>query len=145
MGAPGGPKTGGRRKGPANKSTASRQAQMQKVNEALIAVGDDPLTGMALLRRVLNDPDTPLDVRVTCASLLIKHEQAEAADTRYCAVMPLPVKDLDEWKARYAHAKPDASPEEAAWHLELAEKILKQETEPVSLNIPPDVKKDEPQ
>jgi hypothetical protein len=107
MAGPGQPKTGGRQKGTTNKSTANRQAQMQLVNEALIAVGEDPLTGMKLLRAVLNDPNTPLDIRVDVAGMLLKHELPTAEDHRYVTVMP-PVmpgesaqQQLAVWRALY--------------------------------------------
>src|SRR5262249_31931761 len=107
-----GRKSGGRQKGTLNRSTSARHAAMGRVNEALAEIGSDPISGMKLLREVLNHKQTPLDVKIQCAGLLIKQESAEASENKYCAVMPLPVKDLDEWKRIYAHAKPDASPEE---------------------------------
>jgi hypothetical protein len=34
--------------------------------------------------------------------------------------MPLPVKDLTEWKRLYMQAKPDASADDVAWHEKIA-------------------------
>jgi len=97
-----GRKSGGRKTGTPNRATVARQAQMARVNDALIEIGRDPLTGIKLLQEVLNAKDTPLDIRVQCAGLLIKHETAPETDHRYVAVMPAGVLTLDEWKEKFA-------------------------------------------
>ena len=43
-------KSGGRVVGSVNKSTSARHEVMQRVNDALAAMGDDTLTGQRLLR-----------------------------------------------------------------------------------------------
>jgi hypothetical protein len=115
MAGPGQPKTGGRQKGTTNKSTANRAAQMQLVNEALIAVGEDPLTGMKLLRAVLNDPNTPLDIRVDVAGMLLKHELPTAEDHRYVTHMPSPMPEgesgMATWWCLYGNVPTGEDPE----------------------------------
>ena|SRR5215475_3489748 len=109
MGAPGGPKTGGRQKGTPNRSTSARYAAMARVNEALAALGEDTLTGMKLLKEVLNHKDTPLDVKIQCAGLLTKHEQPAAEEQKYVALMPPPLPgetpqaQLAVWWALYGN------------------------------------------
>jgi hypothetical protein len=61
---------------------------MAKVNEALAAMGDDALTGTKLLREVLWHPDTPLDVKIQCAGLVLKQETPTAEQQQYVAHMP---------------------------------------------------------
>src|SRR5262245_28743501 len=108
-----GTKSGGRKKGTPNKSTASRQAQMMLVNEALAAMGEDTLTGTRLLREVLNHKDAPLDVKIQCAGLLQKHEQETATNTQYIATMPpalpgdTPQQQLAVWQALYMQTEND--------------------------------------
>jgi hypothetical protein len=58
---------------------------------------------------------------------LLKHEAPQASEKKYVAVMPLPVKDLDEWRRLYMDAKPDATPEDVAWHENLAKQIIENE------------------
>jgi hypothetical protein len=53
MGAPGGPKTGGRQKGTPNRSSVARHEAMAKVNAALNELGEDSLNGMKLLQEVI--------------------------------------------------------------------------------------------
>src|SRR5262245_17145041 len=110
-----GTKSGGRKLGTPNRSTSARFAAMERVNHALSQIGEDSISGMKLLREVLNHRDTPLDVKIQCAGLLVKQEQQTEATVQYVCAMPLPVKDLDEWKRLYMDAKPDASPEDVAW------------------------------
>jgi hypothetical protein len=81
-------RSGGRQAGTPNRTTSARYAAMARVNEALAAIGEDALTGIKLLREVLNHKDTPLDVKIQCAGLLTRHEQIEAADHKYVAEMP---------------------------------------------------------
>src|SRR5262245_34230936 len=71
MGAPGGPKTGGRQKGTRNRTTSARYAAMAKVNEALNQLGEDSLSGMRLLQEVIRSKDCPLDIRIQCSGLLL--------------------------------------------------------------------------
>src|SRR5262245_14992356 len=136
MGAPGGPKSGGRKKGTPNKSTTARAEAMARVNEALAAIGEDTISGTRLLREVLNHADAPPEVKIQCAGLLQKHEQETATNTQYVAVMPLPVKDLDEWKGLYMEAKPDARLEDVAWHAKVACKVLEHEQKPITTKAP---------
>jgi hypothetical protein len=114
MGAPGGPKTGGRQKGTQNKTIIARNEAMAKVNAALNELGENSLSGMKLLQEVIKSPDCPLDVRIQCSGLLLKHELPLEQAQQYVAIMPWPVKDLDEWKRKYMEVAPDADPNEAA-------------------------------
>src|SRR6516162_616553 len=91
MGAKGMPKTGGRLKGTPNRTTSARFAAMARVNDALIEVGKDPLTGMRLLKDVLNHRETPLDIRIQCAQILVKEENAPAEEQKYLTIMPPPM------------------------------------------------------
>jgi hypothetical protein len=81
-------KSGGRQIGTPNRTTSARYAAMARVNEALAAIGEDTLTGMKLLKEVLNHKDTPLDVKIQCAGLLIKQEQPTAEEHKCVAYMP---------------------------------------------------------
>ena len=60
---------------------------MQRVNEALAAIGEDEVTGFRLLREVIKHRDTPLDVKIQCAALL-KGQEAQEAKQRYVVYMP---------------------------------------------------------
>jgi hypothetical protein len=131
-----GRKSGGRKAGTANKTTSARYAAMARVNEALSAIGEDSITGRRLLKEVLNHRETPLDVKIQCAGLLTKLETETAETQRYVAVMPLPVKDLDEWKKMYMQASPNATPEDVAWHEKIAAKVLEQEQSPTAAKPP---------
>ena len=92
MGAPGGPKTGGRQKGTPNRSTSARYAAMEKVNAALNQLGEDSLSGMRLLQEVIKSKDCPLDIRIQCSGLLLKHEMELApARQHYVVEMPPPL------------------------------------------------------
>jgi hypothetical protein len=51
--------------------------------------------------------------------------------------MPLPVKDLDEWRRLYVEAKPDAGPEDVAWHEKLAQQIIDADEGRKPLTSPP--------
>jgi hypothetical protein len=64
---------------------------MARVNDALIEVGKDPLTGMRLLKDVLNHRETPLDIRIQCAQILVKEENAPAEEQKYLTIMPPPM------------------------------------------------------
>jgi hypothetical protein len=108
MGAPGGVKTGGRLKGTPNRSTSARHAAMARVNEALNQLGEDSLSGMKLLQEVIKSRDCPLDIRIQCSGLLLKHELPLAQEKQYVVEMPsqLPGKDNHEqlaiWWALYS-------------------------------------------
>jgi hypothetical protein len=107
-------KSGGRQKGTMNASTSARQAAMHRVNHALAGMGRDQLSGLQLLQEVLRHADTPLDVKIQCAGLLTKHESPAASEQNYVAIMPWPVKDLNEWRKMYMSVAPDADSNEAA-------------------------------
>jgi hypothetical protein len=129
MGAPGGPKTGGRIKGVSrNKSTIAREAAMAEAAKMLLSSDSgEKFDGDAatLLRAVYQNPAFPIQLRTDCAKAALRTEVPELEDVpRYVAVMPMPVKDLDEWRRLYMDAKPDASPEDVAWHEKLAQQIL---------------------
>jgi hypothetical protein len=116
VGAPGQPKTGGRQKGTPNRSTSARAEAMACVNRALAAIGEDALTGMKLLQEVLNHEDTPLDVKIQCAGLLVRQEAPAASEQQYIAHMPFPLRgetsqqQLAVWLALHDQREDD-SPE----------------------------------
>jgi len=83
-----GTKSDGRTKGTPNRTTSARYAAMARVNEALAAIGEDTLSGMKLLKEVLNHKETPLDVKIQCAGLLIKQEAPQAQEQNYVVHMP---------------------------------------------------------
>src|SRR5262245_454795 len=117
MGAPGGPKTGGRQKGTPNRSTSARYAAMAKVNEALNQLGEDSLSGMRLLQEVIRSKDCPLDIRIQCAGLLLKHEMPLASEQKYLVEMPSPLpgdtpqQQLAVWWALYGDVPAGEDPE----------------------------------
>jgi hypothetical protein len=84
-----GTKSGGRKPGTPNRTTSARYAAMARVNEALAAIGEDSLSGMKLLKEVLNHKETPLDVKIQCAGLLVKQETPAANEQAYVARMPV--------------------------------------------------------
>jgi hypothetical protein len=84
-------RSGGRQKGTPNRTTSARYAAMESVNLALAAIGDDPLSGMRLLKEVLNHKDAPLDVKIQCAGLLTKYELPTAENKNYVAHMPMEI------------------------------------------------------
>jgi hypothetical protein len=84
-------KSGGRKSGTPNRTTSARHLQMEKVNEALNQLGEDSLSGMKLLQQVIRNPDCPLDVRIQCSGLLLKHEMPLATEQNYVTRMPLPL------------------------------------------------------
>jgi len=127
MGAPGGPKTGGRQKGTPNRTSSARYAAMARVNEALAALGEDTLTGMKLLKEVLNHKDTPLDVKIQCAALLLKDEKTPEGEARYVCIMPPPIADLEEWKRQYMTASPAADEKQVEWAEKVAKASLEQQ------------------
>jgi hypothetical protein len=108
MGAPGGPKTGGRQKGVRNRSSVARSEAMEKVNAALNELGEDSLSGMKLLQQVIRSPDCPLDVRINCSGLLLKHELPLAQEKQYVVHMPPEMPGADQhqklaaWMALYS-------------------------------------------
>src|SRR5262245_13861467 len=129
MAGPGQPKSGGRKKGTPNKSTAARAEAMARVNQALAAIGEDTITGTKLLREVLNHPDTPLDVKIQCAGLLMKNEQPTAEDHKYISHQPPPMpgetqeQKMAVWWALYGDIPEGGDPE---W--ENAVKIILEKT-----------------
>jgi len=89
---------------------------MASVNEALSKIGKDTLSGLALLQEVLNHKDTPLDVKVQCAGLLIRHETAPDTEHRYVAYFPVGCSTLEEWRERHAKGEETRDPDkEARW------------------------------
>ena len=71
------------------------------------AMGDDALTGTKLLREVLRHAETPLDVKIQCAGLVLKQE-SPTAEQKECVVhMPpalpgdTPQTQIAVWWALY--------------------------------------------
>jgi hypothetical protein len=89
-------RSGGRQKGTPNRTTTARYAAMDSVNQALAAIGDDPLSGMRLLKEVLNHKDAPLDVKIQCAGLLTKYELPTIENKAYVAHMPMEIPAEDQ-------------------------------------------------
>jgi hypothetical protein len=112
-----GSKSGGRQVGTPNRSTSARHAAMAKVNAALNELGEDSLSGMKLLQQVIRSPDCPLDVRITCSGLLLKHEMPLANEQRYVVQMPPPMPgdtpqaQLATWWALYGEVPAGDDPE----------------------------------
>jgi hypothetical protein len=110
-----GRKSGGRQKGTPNRTTSARHEAMAKVNAALNELSEDSLSGMKLLQQVIRSPDCPLNVRITCSGLLLKHEMPLASEQRYVAVMP-PAMPQDEsglatWWCLYGNVPTGEDPE----------------------------------
>jgi hypothetical protein len=82
------------------------------------------------------DPQLRLDAAAKLAAIERKEANPDSAP-RYVAVMPVPVKDLAEWRALYMEAKPDASPEDVEYHEKLAQQILDKDTGRKPLTSPP--------
>lgn len=51
-------------------------------------LGEDSLSGMKLLQQVIKSFDCPLDIRIQCSGLLLKHELPLAQEQQYVAQMP---------------------------------------------------------
>ena len=111
---------GGRRPGSKNKLTLARlelrQEALRRLNEDL---PEDAFDGdaIALFQRIYKDPNFDPELRLEAAAKIAQFERKDAApetEPRYVCVMPLPVKDLAEWKEKFMQAKPDASPEDVA-------------------------------
>src|SRR5262245_27299283 len=82
-------KSGGRVVGSMNAAKKLRLEAEMMVNDALIEMGKDPLTGRKLLSEVLNHPKTPFETRMQCAALLSGYETTPAENnTQYVAQMP---------------------------------------------------------
>jgi hypothetical protein len=134
MGAPGGAKTGGRQKGTPNRSTSARQVAMAKVNAALNELGEDSLSGMKLLQAVIRSPDCPLDIRVQCSGLLLKHELPLSEGRQYVVHMPpqlpgdTPQAQIAVWWALYSGEPVGADPEWDAAVKTILEKIATKKT-----------------
>jgi hypothetical protein len=83
-----GSKSGDRRVGTPNRSSVARHEAMAKVNAALNELGEDSLNGMKLLQEVIKSRDCPLDIRIQCSGLLLKHELPLAQERQYVVHMP---------------------------------------------------------
>jgi hypothetical protein len=111
---------------------------MQRVNEALAALGDDTLNGMKLLSEVLKHPDTPLDVKIQCAGLLTKHESLTQAEHSYVVHMPptLPGETQEQklavWWALHSGVENDDPEWTAACKRVLELAVTKQKPETLS-------------
>ena len=96
-----GTKSGGRKAGTPNRATSARHDAMARVNEALAAMGDDALTGTKLLREVLRHAETPLDVKIQCAGLVLKQE-SPTSEQKECVVHMPPALPGDTPQAQLA-------------------------------------------
>jgi hypothetical protein len=74
---------------------------MAKVNAALNELGEDSISGMKLLQEVIKSPDCPLEIRIQCSGLLLKHEMPLDQDRQYVVEMP-PVMPGDSSSAQMA-------------------------------------------
>ena len=109
---------GGRPPGAKNKLTLARmqlrQEALRRLNEDL---PEDAFDGdaIALFQRIYRDPNFDPELRLEAAAKIAAFERKDAtpdAEPKYVAIMPLPVKDLSDWRRLYMEAKPDASPED---------------------------------
>jgi hypothetical protein len=112
---------GGRPKGAKNKLTLLRlqlrQEALRRLNEDLPA---DAFRGDAieLFQRVYRDPNFDPQLRLDAAAKIAAFERKETSPEtapRYVAIMPWPVKDLDEWRQKYMEVAPKADPAEVEW------------------------------
>jgi hypothetical protein len=129
-----GSKSGGRKVGTPNRSTSARQLAMAKVNAALNELGEDSLSGMKLLQQVIRSPDCPLDVRINCSGLLLKHELPLAQEKQYVVHMPrelpgdTPQAQMAIWWALHSEEPTGADPEWDAAVKTILEKIATKKT-----------------
>ena len=95
---------GGRPPGAKNKLTLARmqlrQEALRRLNEDL---PEDAFDGdaIALFQRIYRDPNFDPELRLEAAAKIAAFERKDAtpeAEPRYVAIMPLPVKDLNEWR-----------------------------------------------
>jgi hypothetical protein len=105
-------KSGGRIAGVSvNRTTSARMAAMARVNEALNQLGEDTLSGMRLLQEVIRSKDCPLDVRIQCSGLLLKHEMPLDVAQQYVTRMPpsFPANEqgMAMWWALYSGTEND--------------------------------------
>jgi len=111
---------------------------MARVNDALAAMGENTLSGMKLLKGVLNSKDTPLDVRIQCAGLLIKHEAPAIEEHKYVVHMPteLPGETQEQklavWWALHSGVENDDHEWTAACRRVLELAVTKQKPETLS-------------
>ncbi len=142
-------KFGGRQKGARNKKTIERERLQAEAAAELSKTGVGDSGAAAILRAVMNDGRVALHSRLDAAKALVREERGDAnVEHTYVAVMPMPVKDLDEWRALYMEAKPGASPEDVQWHEKLAKQMLDADSGRRPLTAPPWIdpdNKDEPQ
>ena len=116
---------GGRKPGSKNKLTLARlqmrEEALRRLNEDLPADAFDG-DAIAFFQRIYRDPNFDPQLRLDAAAKIAAFERKDSTEDKpqYVAVMPMPVKNLDEWKALYMEAKPDASPEDVAWHEKIA-------------------------
>jgi hypothetical protein len=112
---------GGRPKGSKNKLTLARlqlrQEALRRLNEDL---PEDAFRGDAieLFQRVYRDPNFDPQLRLDAAAKIAAFERKESGTEtapRYVAIMPIPVKDLDEWRQRYMDVAPNTDPAEMEW------------------------------
>jgi hypothetical protein len=98
-------KTGGRVKGSRNKKVIAREAAMAEAAKLLQASDGEKFDGDAhsLLKAVYQNPAFPISLRNDAAKAAIRIESPTEDESapRYVAIMPWPVKDLDEWKEKY--------------------------------------------
>ncbi len=131
-------KSGGRQKGALNKKTIERERLQAEAAAELSKTGELDSSAAAILKAVMNDPRVPLHSRLDAAKALVREERGDAnVEHTYVACMPMPVKDLAEWRALYMEAKPDASPEDVQYHEQLAKQILDADTGRKKLSSPP--------
>ena len=124
---------GGRKPGSKNKLTLARlelrQEALRRLNEDL---PEDAFDGdaIALFQRIYKDPNFDPELRLEAAAKIAQFGRKDAApeaEPRYVAVMPWPVKDLNECKQKYMEVAPDADPNEAAWLEKIASIALANE------------------
>ena len=134
------PGQGGRPKGSKNKLTLEklkmREEALRRLNDEL---PEDAFKGDAIefFQRIYKDNSFDPQLRLDAAAKLAAIERKEAnpdSAPKYVVVMPMPVKDLEEWKARYM-LETGAPADE--YHERLAQQLIDKDTGRKPLTTPP--------
>ena len=140
------PGQGGRPKGSKNKLTLEklqmREEALRRLNDEL---PEDAFKGDAIefFQRIYKDNSFDPQLRLDAAAKLAAIERKEAnpdSAPKYVVVMPMPVKDLEEWKARYMQETGAPADE---YHEKLAQQLIDKDTGRKPLTAPPWVSPEE--
>ena len=124
-------KTGGRQRGAKNKRTIERQERAVRAAEEMIRMrGDEGMfsgNSHEFLMSIYQDLAMPVELRADAAKAALRFEAPQTDQAPYLILtdknleqidfpdgpprflvrMPPPVKDLDEWRAKYMPTKPN--------------------------------------